>query len=143
MSNIKEAMDYFKEGFSCSQAVFAAYAPKFGLDQETALKISGPFGGGIGGMGETCGVVTGALMVVGLKDGVIVSDPEEKAKVKAKAQEFINKFKTKNKNITCIKLLGCDISTEEGMEIVKEKELIDKVCSNLVKDAGEVLEEIL
>ena len=61
------ALAQFDKGFACSQAVFSAYAEDLGLDQETALKIAGPFGGGTGRKAETCGAVTGALMALGLK----------------------------------------------------------------------------
>ncbi|MBI4710518.1 MAG: C_GCAxxG_C_C family protein, partial [Nitrospirae bacterium] len=49
--------------------MFGAYGDKLRFDKETVLKIASPFGGGIGRMGETCGAVTGALMVIGLKYG--------------------------------------------------------------------------
>jgi hypothetical protein len=48
MSQAEYAVACFKEGFSCSQAVFAAFAPQMDLERELALKIAGPFGGGMG-----------------------------------------------------------------------------------------------
>ena len=68
-SRIKTAVDRFHEGFSCSQAIFSAFAEKFGLELDTALKISQPFGGGIAQRGETCGAVAGAFLTIGLKFG--------------------------------------------------------------------------
>jgi C_GCAxxG_C_C family probable redox protein len=46
--------------------VLSTYGPQFGLDRESAVRIAKAFGSGMG-MGETCGAVTGALMVIGLK----------------------------------------------------------------------------
>ena len=57
------ARDRFAEGFNCSQAVFCAYAPKFGINEEAALKIASPFGGGIAHQGQVCGAVSGALCI--------------------------------------------------------------------------------
>jgi C_GCAxxG_C_C family probable redox protein len=66
---VKNAVSCFSEGFSCSQAVLTAYSDLFNLDRKTALKISQPFGGGIAHQGETCGAVSAAFMVIGLKYG--------------------------------------------------------------------------
>ena len=67
MSNAEKAVTTFTNGYSCSQAVVSAYAEQFGLDHDTALRIAGGFGGGMGRRGEVCGALTGAFMVIGLK----------------------------------------------------------------------------
>ena len=36
----KRAVDYFEEGYNCSQSVLLAYADRYGLDKEMAAKIS-------------------------------------------------------------------------------------------------------
>lgn len=69
MNQSERAVACFKEGFSCSQAVFSTFAPQLGLECELALKVAGLFGGGMGRLGEVCGAVTGALMALGLKYG--------------------------------------------------------------------------
>ena len=138
------AVSCFKSGFSCSQAVFSAYAGQLGLEESMALKIAGTFGGGMAGMGETCGAVTGAFMVIGLKYGKAKPEDEEaKRKAYALVKEFVKKFKDKNSSIVCRELLGCDISTPEGVKVFKEKGMISTTCCKLVKDAAEILEEIL
>ncbi|MFZ5631777.1 MAG: C-GCAxxG-C-C family protein [Bacillota bacterium] len=69
MGSVELAVSSFQEGALCSQALFSTCAVKLGLDRETAMKIATPFGGGMARLGETCGAVTGALMVIGLKYG--------------------------------------------------------------------------
>ena len=134
----------FEEGFSCSQAVFSAYAEQFGLDRETALKISGGFGGGMGRMAQTCGAVTGAFMVIGLKYGAIdAEDKETKEKAYALVREFSDRFKSRHGSISCQDLLGCDISKPEGEKVAREQKLFETICPKLVKDAAELLEEML
>ncbi|UCD85357.1 MAG: C_GCAxxG_C_C family protein, partial [Deltaproteobacteria bacterium] len=81
MSKVKSAVSCFKEGFSCSQVLLSTYGTDFGLDRETALKVAGAFGGGMGRMGEVCGAVTGAFMVIGLKHGMVKGE-DNKAKEK-------------------------------------------------------------
>ena len=78
MTSVERAVSCFEKGFSCSQAVFSTYAEHSGLDHETALRIAGGFGG-MGRMGETCGALSGAFMVIGLKYGSTVcgNNPEK------------------------------------------------------------------
>jgi C_GCAxxG_C_C family probable redox protein len=66
---IQLASERFEQGYSCSQSILSAFASQFGLAEEFAIKISSPFGGGIARQGETCGAVTGALMVLALEFG--------------------------------------------------------------------------
>jgi C_GCAxxG_C_C family probable redox protein len=144
MNGKELACSRFKEGFSCSQAVFSAYAEQLGLDRETALKIAGAFGGGMGRMAQTCGAVTGAFMVIGLKYGAIdAEDKETKEKAYALVREFVDRFTSRHGSIACQDLLGCDISKSEGEKVAREQKLFETICPKLVKDAAELLEEML
>ena len=133
-----------KEGFGCSQALFASYGEQFGMDRETALKISGAFAGGFGRTGDTCGAVTSALMVIGLKYGWTKADDKEtRAKTDSKVKEFLDKFRARRGSILCRELLETDIGTSKGMDEAKLKKLFTTLCPNYVRDAVEILEEIL
>ena len=144
MDKVKQSVLCFKEGFSCSQAVFATYAVDMGMDREKALKIAQAFGGGMGHMGETCGAVAGAFMVIGLKYGrTRLDDDAAKLKTYALVQEFTREFKARNGTIVCRELLGCDIGTPDGERIAKEEKLFSTLCPRFVRDAAEILEEIL
>ncbi len=70
MSKVEEAISHIRGEYNCAQSIFGTYASKYGLDQDTALKIATGFGGGMGHSGRTCGAVTGAYMVLGLKFGM-------------------------------------------------------------------------
>ena len=61
-----KARELFNEGYNCSQAVLGAFAEDAGLDVKTALRLSAPFGGGMGRMREVCGGVSGMFMAIGL-----------------------------------------------------------------------------
>jgi hypothetical protein len=74
MSDVERATSMFAAGFSCSQSVLGAYAEQHGLPRELALGLADAFGGGLGGLGRTCGAVTGAIMVIGLARGRRVAD---------------------------------------------------------------------
>jgi len=141
MSRIELALSRFAEGFNCSQAVFSSCAE--GMDEETALRIASGFGGGMGRMAGTCGAVTGAMMVLGLRFGGTAPDREAKERVYARIREFADRFKARNGSLVCRDLLGCDISTPEGYEVAQEKELFTTTCPRLVRAAAEILEEML
>lgn len=65
----ERAAELFGKGFNCSQAVFAAFCDKFGMDEKTALKVASGLGGGVGRMREVCGAMCGAAMVAGMVYG--------------------------------------------------------------------------
>lgn len=139
----EEAVERFKKGFNCSQAVVGSYCEQFGLDCETAAKVATGFGGGMR-MGGTCGAVTGAFMVLGLKYGnSTAKDKEGKLKTYKKIEEFTNRFKARNSSVTCMELLNCDISTPQGMKEAQDKGLFSSKCPQMVQDAAEILEEML
>jgi C_GCAxxG_C_C family probable redox protein len=143
VSDVEKAVEVFKEGFSCSQAVLGAYCEQFGLDKKAAYKISSGFGGGMH-LDQTCGAVTGALMVIGLKYGrTRADDVEARMKTLEAVVEFAKKFKVRHGSINCTSLIGCNVSTLEGFEEAKKKDLFKQVCPAFVKSAAEILEEIL
>ena len=93
---------------------------------------------------ETCGVVTGALMVLGLR--YCTEDcqaPAGRKKVATVVDEFLAAFRQRNGSVACKALLGCDITTPEGMTAAKNGDLFKTTCPKLVQDAAEILEEML
>ena len=143
MSSIEQAVSLFNEGFLCSQAVLSSFGQELGLDRETALRVSGVFGGGMR-LGGPCGAVTGAFMVIGLKYGSIKADDvQAKEKAYGLVREFVNLFESRNGSIECTRLLGCDLSTPEGRMFAREKNLFTSVCPKFIRDAAEILEQIL
>jgi len=139
-----KAASLFNDGFNCSQSVFASFAVDMGMERDVALKTAQSFGGGMAQMGQTCGAVTGAFMVIGLKYGRTRADDDEaKRRTYALVREFVEQFKARNGTILCRALLGCDISTPEGNRAAKEKGLFSIVCPGFVRDAVGILEKIL
>jgi len=144
MNRVDLAVSCFNEGFVCSQALLSTYAPLFGLDRETALKIADPFGGGMARMGETCGAVTGAFMVIGLKQGrTVVEDFQTHEDLYSLVNEFVRRFISRNKSIVCRELLDLDISFQQGLKEARDRDLFQTVCPDYVRDAAEIIEELL
>ncbi len=124
--------------------MLSTYGKRFGLDREAAMHVAGVFGAGMARTGRTCGAVTGALMVIGLQHAKTrPDDNDERELAYALAQEFMEKFQERNRTLLCRDLLGVDVSTPEGMAEVREKNLFYTVCPRFVRDAAEILEELL
>ena len=88
--------------------------------------------------------MTGALMVIGLKHGATVAGDEvSQEKTFSLIGRFLEKFKARHGSILCRELLGYDISTPEGLQAARDKELFGKLCPGFVRDSAQILEEIL
>ena len=144
MSRIEKVVTLFKDKFNCAQSIMSSYSTQYGLDNDTALKLATGFGGGMARFGRTCGAVSGAFMVIGLKYGMgINEDIEVKEKTYQVIRKFSDRFQEINGSVICRELLGCDIDTPEGIDYYNQNEFFEKKCLKYVKNAVEVLEEIL
>jgi len=144
MLKTEQALANFDQAYNCAQAVFATFAPDLGLDRETALKIASGFGGGMGRSGQTCGAVSGALMVIGLSFGYTDNtDYETKAECYELVHRFITQFTELHGTVNCSQLLGCDIGTPEGRETAQQQDLFATLCPKLVQDAVRIVERLL
>lgn len=141
MSNVERAVACFEEGCSCAQAIFSTYAESFGIDRPTAMRLSAGFGGGMGRMAQTCGAVTGAFLVLGLQHGG--EDTAGRESAYQAVREFANRFAAQHGCLLCKDLVGCDISTPEGAQAMKQQNLRSRICTGLVRDAAELLETML
>jgi C_GCAxxG_C_C family probable redox protein len=143
-SKSEEAVNCFLNSFNCAQAVFSTYSREHGLDRHTALKIATSFGGGMGHIGETCGAVTGAFMLIGLKHGKTDADDNAaKEKTYCLVREFAEKFKELHGSLNCTDLIGCDLTTHEGIQDALNRNLFRTVCCKYVRDSAQIVEKLL
>ena len=144
MSKAEKAKKQFEKGFSCAPAVLSAYSEQFGLDEELALKIACGFGGGIGRMGKTCGAVTGAVMVIGLKHGQAdVTDEESRKETHELVKKLIDRFNVLHGSIECRELIGYDLSDPAEHKLARKNKVFETKCRSFVYDAARILEDIL
>lgn len=132
------ALEIFRRGGSCSQAVLASFSQTYGLAQQQAFSVAAALGGGVKS-GEICGAVSAGAIVIGLKYGSETEfDPEAKRLCTEKTKEFVTRFKEKHTDLVCRVLIE-----KEPQEPVTEKTGPHKpVCFSLVKDAVLLLEEL-
>ena len=104
----ERAKELFKQGFNCSQSVFAACCDIYGItDEKLALRLAASFGGGIGRMRLTCGAACGMFMLAGLEKGSFTpGDHDGKMANYALVQDLAADFKATYGSLTCAELLG-------------------------------------
>ena len=123
MSKVDEAVECFCRGAACSQAILGTYGPDLGLPREQAMKLASGFAGGMR-LGETCGAVTGAFMLLGLKYATADCDQRDRREnVYAAIREFTERF--------------------QGTQAAIEKGVYRNICPDLVRDAAEIVEEMI
>lgn len=144
-SRVEEAVKTFESGYTCAQSVFVTYADLFGMDRETALKLSSPMGGGVGRMREICGTVSAMALLAGLKEGNTDPENEEgKESIYLLTRKLAEKFKEKHHTIICRELLGIEGMEESAKPSERtESYYLSRPCSKLVATAAGIIEEIL
>ena len=110
------------------------------MDEELAMKTATAFERGMF-KSETCGSLTGAYMALGLKYGS--TDFEKKLNLQEMVHKLDAEFEQRNKSKKCIKLLGVNVNTEEGMNESLEKDLLASVCGVCISSAIEITEKIM
>jgi C_GCAxxG_C_C family probable redox protein len=144
MNKVEIAQQYFATQFNCSQSVFTAFAPDFGITVDNSLKIACAFGGGMGKQQHTCGAVTGALMAIGLKYGKGFSDADEKKQLTyEKTIRFFDEFKAIHGSINCKDLLkGLNMNKPDDLEQMLSEAMFTKLCPQYVATAVQITEQL-
>ena len=145
MDKTKEALEYFRNKFNCSQSVLTPFGTEFNLSADVCLKIATAFGGGMGRQQQTCGAVTGALMAIGLRYGKGINDEEAKKQFTySKTREFFEEFIKIHGTTNCRELLdGLDMTDPEGHKKIIERNLFELKCEKYVADAVKITEKLL
>ena len=135
---VEKARALFKQGFNCSQSVFAACADMYGIDDEAlALKLAASFGGGIGRMRMTCGAACGMFLLAGLENGsTIVGDADGKKQNYTLVQDLAAKFEAENGSLICAELLGIASKPQEPTPEARTEAYYQKrPCVDMVANA--------
>jgi C_GCAxxG_C_C family probable redox protein len=144
MSKSENASATFMKGYNCAQAVLSSFGEDYGLDPVMAYRVAAAFGGGMGHMGDTCGAVTGAFMVIGLKYGLTVADGSQSHwDAFSAVQEFVEEFKSRNGSIVCREILDVDVRDRAKFREAMKRGIPQKICPKLVRDAAEIAEGLL
>jgi len=142
--HLAEANELFRSGFNCSQAIVAVFSEEHGFPAETALKIAYPFGRGMGGCGHTCGALTGAMMVIGMKYGTADRyEPDKMKLAREKTRRLIEIFESEHGTTLCNDLTGFDQRKLNGPELMAMLPHFHNTCRKFLETVVTFLEEEL
>lgn len=131
-TRVEETIAKHDKGFNCAQAVACTYCDLVGLDEETMFRMTEALGLGMGGMQGTCGAVSGACVLAGMKRSTGNLDtPNSKAESYKLSREITQKFLEKNGSLTCKDLKG----VETGKVL--------RSCPDCIRDAAAIAEQVL
>ena len=108
-------------GMNCCEAILSAFLESENLSSDLS-RIATPFGGGIGGKRDLCGLLTGGLMVIGLTNGrTDKSDKTTKDKCYKTAAQYYDWFE-KNFSVQCKDILKGSFAghTEKCLDLSKK-----------------------
>ena len=134
----QRAVELFKQGFNCSQSVFAACADLYGItDESLALRLSASFGGGMGRMRLVCGAASGMFLLAGLQNGSATPhDNEGKMANYAFVQHLAGEFKAQYGSLICAELLGLAPRPEDPKPAERSKQYYEKrPCPEMIAEA--------
>lgn len=141
-----KAFQLKSSGFNCSQSVFGALAEHVNMDDNTALKISSAFGGGMN-HNQLCGAVVGAGMALGMRFGFCdASDQIGQERMIELTQQLANDMKEKYRSTVCGDLLDsspetfeCDFkietATDSNMQYDNLYNIKAPICGYVILDA--------
>ena len=141
---VEQAVAFYKQGYTCTQAIMASFAKRYDLPQNLAFRIGEPFGAGTSCTSDMCGSVAGAIIVLGLQYGSAHSDDEAaRSYTYQRVHEMIQRFKAIHDSIQCTDLLGYNLNDPQELQTVWEKGLFMQLCPILVRDAAQILIEMI
>jgi C_GCAxxG_C_C family probable redox protein len=145
MKKPEKAVEYFRNKFNCSQAVFTVFGTEYGMSENECLKVACAFGGGMGRQLLTCGAVTGAMMALGLKYGKgLIDSEEQKQQTYSKTRELFAEFIKLHGSTNCRELLdGLDMNNSEDHKKIIELRLFDVECEKYVTDSVIIVDKIM
>lgn len=132
MTKKEKAIVLHDKGFNCAQAVACSFCEEMGVPEEVLFSACEGFGLGMGGMAATCGAVSGAVMLAGLKNSCgDPMHPKTKASTYQLTKAITKAFEEKNGTLVCKELKG--VGTGKVL----------RSCSDCIKDAVDIVQKVL
>ena len=139
------ARAYFRQGYNCAQAVFAAFAKEMAIEEKEALRMSSSLGGGMGGLREVCGAVSAMFLAAGaLKGYDMPDDSAAKQRHYQRIQQMADVMKAEYGSINCRELLERNnIRPDAAPADRDEAYYATRPCARYVEFCVKILEQEL
>lgn len=133
--------ELFSSGYYCAESVLLAIAEAQGIQSEFLPKIATGFCSGLSRTCGTCGAVSGAIIGINIVTGRSKAGEPVDENYRL-VRLFLETFREKFGSINCEELLGCDLGTQEGQQVFREKHLADQ-CYQYAEEAARIAETFL
>lgn len=131
-SRVEETLKKHDKGYNCAQAVACTYCDLVGVDEQMMFKMTEALGAGMGGMQGTCGALSGACVLAGMKRSTgNLEKPDSKVASYQLSKEILRQFEEKVGSVTCKEIKG--VGTGNVLHS----------CNDCIKDAAGLVEQIL
>ena len=131
-TRVEETIGRHDKGYNCAQAVACTYCDLVGVDEETMFKMTEALGLGMGGMEGTCGAITGACVLAGMKNSTgNLEKPNSKGASYKLSRQIVEEFKNQNGATQCRELKGVDTGK------------VLRACPDCISDAARIAESVL
>jgi C_GCAxxG_C_C family probable redox protein len=142
----EKAVQMMMKRFHWSQAVLAVGQEKLGRKDDEVMRALGAFGGGLGGNGEVCGAVAGAIAVMGLRFSRAREDEKEDPRMWSYAHEVLERFQkeiAKNHgSILCREIARVNWKDREQVKAFYKSEKVLE-CGRIVGETAQLVGELL
>ena len=131
-TRVEETIKRHDIGYNCAQAVACTYCDLVGVDEELMFRLTEALGAGMGGLEGTCGALSGACVLAGMKASTgNLEKPNSKAVSHQLAKEILKRFKEQNGSVVCKEIKG--VGTGKVL----------RSCNDCIKDAAAIAEQVL
>ena len=106
-TRVEKTLEKRKQGYNCAQSVACTYCDLVGVDEKTMFQMTEALGAGMGNMEGTCGAVSAACVLAGMKNSTGNLQVPDSNKDTAKLSgAILNQFLEKNQSVICKDLKG-------------------------------------
>jgi len=143
MDHSIKAAELFLHGYNCAQAVAVAFCDLLGMKEEYAAKLASGFGGGMGGLREVCGAVSGMNLVLGCLYGYeSPTDDEAKKLLYSQVRQLAEQFREQTGSIICREILK-NPPTDPNPSPRTAEYYAKRPCARMVMTAAALLDEFI
>jgi len=143
----EKAIDLFKQRLHCSQVLAMVGLEKLGVEDPSVIRALGAFGGGIGGTGNICGALVGAVSVIGCLYSRSSLEEKENPRMWSATKAVMKNFETlaaPHGGINCVQIARVDwMDRDQVKDFYGNPDSRRQHCINIVGDTAKALGELL
>jgi C_GCAxxG_C_C family probable redox protein len=143
----ERAIELFKQRMHCSQVLAMVGMEKLGITDPSVIKALGAFGGGIGGTGNICGALVGAVSVIGSLYSRGSLEGKENPRMWAATKAVLKNFEVlaePHGGIDCCRIARVDwMDRDQVKDFYKNPESRRRHCVTIVGETAKALGELL